>query len=340
MKWKKNMEPLSFDNLDWIYLEDYEGNIQLASEPYFKATELAPGTWAVLSDGDYTYVIEGEDEAICIDSGCGAGNIRAFCQTLTDKPIYRIFNTHSHWDHTCNNYLFDCVYMSPRSYPGCFFKFGFYQDMDFPEDYPIVFIDGGDTVNLKGRPLEVYNEENHAIGSLQFLDKQSRILFIGDEVHGNFLDCSAPVEHVKKVLEKFESLRPYYDRIAAGCGVFDAIYIDKYLEIVNYILSGHEYEGEEDFPPFADVISSVDEYNGKVCNHRRCPHPAELKIMWEQNPVGKALIDKYGGRAAIGMGRRFGPDGPWDRRMVKDGYIVNYYLNKIWGKLEDTSKNY
>ena len=333
MKWKKNMEPVSFDSLDWLYLEDYEGNIQLASEPYYKPVKLADGVWQVLTDGDYTYVLEGDDEAVCIDTGNGAGNIRKYAEELTGKPVYRAINTHCHFDHTCNNYLFDVVYMHPNSYPGRCRPNELFKGMEFPDDYPVVFINEGDVFNLAGRPLEVFNEENHAIGSLQFLDKKSRILFIGDEVHGNFLDCSAPVEHCYKVLSKFESLRPYYDRIAAGCGVWDAIYIDKYLEILKYILDGHADEGEEDFPPFADVTSSVSELNGKVVNHRRCPHVWSIGRMFAKNPVGKELIERWGA-PAIGMGRRLGPNGPFDRRMVKEGYIVNYYRNKIWGKLD------
>ena len=77
----------------------------LWTSPYFKAEKIASGTWQVLSDGDYTYVLEGEDELICIDGGCGAGNIRAFCQSLSDKPLYRLLNTHNHFDHTASNYL-------------------------------------------------------------------------------------------------------------------------------------------------------------------------------------------------------------------------------------------
>ncbi len=337
--WKKNMEPVSFEKLSGFLVEDYEGNIQPMSEPYFKATELAPGTWQVLSDGDYTYVLEGEDEAICIDSGSGAGNIREFCQTLTDKPIYRILNTHCHFDHTAQNYLFDAVYMSPKSYPGRCRPFAILNAIeDWCDDYPVVFINGGEIFPLKGRPLEILNEENHAVGSLQFLDRQSRILFIGDEVHGNFLDCYGPVEHVAGILRRFKALRPYYDRIAAGCGVWDAVYIDKYLEILEYILDGHEHEGEEDFIPFEDVYASVEEIDGKPVIHRRCPPAYALKQRLIKTEIGRKLIEQNHGRAAVGMGRRLSPDGPWDRRMVKDGFIVNYYLNKIWGKFDPSTR--
>ena len=329
MKWKRNMEAVSYDCMDTFYLEDYEGDIRLASELYVKVNKLADGVWQVLTDGDYTYVLEGDDEAICIDSGCGTGNIRKICQELTDKPIYRILNTHNHFDHTASNYLFDAVYMSPRAFPA---RLGPMEalGLDIPTDYPVSFLDEGDVFDLAGRPLEILACENHAIGSLQFLDKKSRILFIGDEVHGNFLDCNAPVEHVFNILSKFMAIRPYYDRIAAGCGVWDAIYIDKYYEIVKYILNGHADEGEIDFPPFADVTSSITELNGKPVYHRRCPHPFGPVPGFK--PEGPNIPN---GGFTAGGGRRRGPNGPFDRRMVKEGYIVNYFRNKIWGKLGD-----
>ena len=65
------MEAVSYDCLNTFYLEDYEGDIRLASDLYVKVNKLADGVWQVLTDGDYTYVLEGDDEAICIDSGSG-----------------------------------------------------------------------------------------------------------------------------------------------------------------------------------------------------------------------------------------------------------------------------
>ena len=39
LKWKKNMGPLDLSSLTDL-IEDFEGNIQPESEPYFKATKL------------------------------------------------------------------------------------------------------------------------------------------------------------------------------------------------------------------------------------------------------------------------------------------------------------
>ena len=166
MWWKKNMEALDWSRFSDILIEDEDGDIRPMSEPYFKGKKIAEGTWQVLSDGDYSYVIEGSDEAIVIDSGMGAGNIRAYCQTLTDKPIYRMLLTHCHFDHTANCYLFDCVCMSKESYArrnepmGEFLERG----MQFPDDYPVVFIKEGDVIDLDNRKLEVYNIAEHALG--------------------------------------------------------------------------------------------------------------------------------------------------------------------------------
>ena len=60
-----------------IYLQDEFGDIQSMAEPYFRKEQIAPGTWLIRSDGDFSYLVEGESEAVLIDSGYGCGNIRA-----------------------------------------------------------------------------------------------------------------------------------------------------------------------------------------------------------------------------------------------------------------------
>lgn len=226
MRWKKNMDPVDFSRFHDILLEDEEGNLQAVDEPYFKAKLIAPGTWQVLSHGDYTYVVEGYDEIIAIDSGMGAGNIRAFCQTLSSKPLYRLFNTHNHFDHTAGNYLFDVVYMSEKCYEGRCKPFGKYADLDFPDDYPVVFLKDGDIINLNGRELEVFNIEEHCSGSLQFLDRKARILFSGDELNGNFFDSRSSVEHSFRNVKRWMEFRDAYDLLCAGNGIHDASYVD------------------------------------------------------------------------------------------------------------------
>ncbi len=336
MRWKKNMEPIDFSCLHNILIEDEEGNIVPMDEPYFKAKEIAPGVWQVLSDGDYTYVLEGDDELICIDSGSGAGNIRAFCQTLSDKPLYRLLNTHNHFDHTANNYLFDVVYMSEKCYEGRCQPFNDHEGMDFPDDYPVVFLKDGDVVNLKGRELEVYNIEEHCRGSLQFLDRKSRILFCGDELNGNFFDSRIAVEHSFRNLARWKSFRDAYDTLCAGNGIHDAVYVDRYYETAKYILEGHENEGAEYYAPHEDRLPTVSSKDGKLVFARRSPHLTyTIAEAMKQAGLEKhlALAD---GRGSFCLMRKLVPDGIFDRQLVRNDCKFCYYLNRIW---ENTAAN-
>ena len=58
----------------WIRNDD--GSLSRMDEPYFRSEKLAEGVWRILSSGDYAYLLEGDEEALAIDCGYGAGNIR------------------------------------------------------------------------------------------------------------------------------------------------------------------------------------------------------------------------------------------------------------------------
>lgn len=331
MRWTKNMGPWDMSKFHDVLIEDEDGNIQPKDKPYFKAKLIAPGTWQVLSDGDYTYVVEGDDEIIAIDSGMGAGNIREFCQTLSEKPLYRLFNTHNHFDHTANNFLFDVVYMSHKSYEGRCQPFGDFEGMDIPDDYPVVFLKDGDVINLNGRELEVFNIEEHCSGSLQFLDRKARILFCGDELNGNFFDSRISVEHSFRNIKRWMSFRDSYDLLCAGNGIHDASYVDRYYETLKYILDGHENEGEEFFVPYEDPRASVSSKDGKPVFARRSPNMEFVADAMKAAGFEKHL-ELNGGRGCFCFMRKMSPDGIFDRQIERNGCRVCYYLNRIWDK--------
>ncbi|MFV0465591.1 MAG: MBL fold metallo-hydrolase [Lachnospiraceae bacterium] len=325
------MKPLDMSIFHNVLLEDEEGNIQPKDQPYFKSVEIAPGTWQVLSDGDYTYVLEGEDELLAIDSGMGAGNIREFCQSLSDKPLYRILNTHNHFDHTANNYLFDAVYMSQESYEGRCQPFQVFAEIGIPDDYPVVFIKDGDIIDLKGRELEVFHIEEHCIGSLQFLDRKARILFCGDELNGNFFDSRISLEHSYRNISRWMSFRDSYDLLCAGNGIHDAVYVDRYYNTLKYLLDGHEHEGEEFYTPFADGRATVDQLDGKSVYARRSPDMDFLIAPLQEAGFQKHL-DLNAGHGCFCFMRKLEPDGMFDRQIEMNGCRVCYYQNRIWNR--------
>ena len=333
MDWKKGMGPLDFSSVKDILLEDPFGDIRPQSEPYFRATPIADGVWQVLSDGDHSYVLEGDDELIVIDAGMGAGNLRQFCQSLCpSKPLYRMLLTHCHGDHTLNCYQFDCVYMHKDSYEGraCTMVPG----VTAPVDYPVVFIEGGDIIDLKGRPLEVIHCDEHLKGGLQFLDRKSRILFCGDELNGNYFDSTVSVEHSYRNLLVWNSLRPYYDILAAGNDLHDASYVERYVKIAEYILSGHQNEGVAVYKPHTtDRVATVRECNGKRVFARRAPKFVGIGLEEKVIEAGfEENLKLNDGNFAFNFLRKLSPDGIFDRELIMDGAHFCYFLNKIWDK--------
>ena len=255
-----------------IWLEDDEGGLQRMSEPYFRAWPIAPGTWQILSDGDYSYLVEGDDEAILIDSGYGAGNIRDFCRTLTAKPVSRIANTHDHSDHTANNCYFDLAYMSAATQPLATRPFPSFEGVEFPRDYPVQLVGDGDVIPLKGRDLKVFDIPDHAVGSLAFLDEKERILFSGDEFMEMGKMLHGGVAHWAAMVEKLMPYRDRFDRLCAGAGILDASLVDAQLACARAILAGQE--GEKVQPGHFPGEERVDDQGRRIWK-RRIPHPGD-----------------------------------------------------------------
>ena len=46
-------------------------------------------TWIIqfMNGSQYMFLLEGEEKALLIDTGWGAGNLKAFVEKLTDKPL-------------------------------------------------------------------------------------------------------------------------------------------------------------------------------------------------------------------------------------------------------------
>lgn len=264
---------IDFSSKHDIWLEDDEGNLQRMDEPYFRSWQIAPGTWQILSDGDYSYLAEGDDEAILIDSGYGAGNIREYAQSLTDKPLRRICNTHDHFDHTANNCYFELAYMSAATRPLATIPFPSFEGIDFPRDYPVELVTDGDIIPLRGRDLRVFEIPDHAVGSLVFLDERERILFSGDEFMAFGKSLHGSVAHWAAMLEKLLPVRDRFDRLCAGGWPdLNPAVIEQQYACARHILDG--YEGVPARPGHFPGEERIDEQGRRIWK-RRIPHPGD-----------------------------------------------------------------
>ena len=232
---------IDFSSKHNVLIKSDDGTLTPMDVPYYKTTLIAPGTWQILSDGDYAYLIEGDNEALAIDSTYGAGNIRQYMQTLTKKPLRYVANTHEHFDHTANNSYFDRAYMSAETQKHATIPYPSFTGITFPRDYPVQVIGDGYVFHLGNCDIEVFEIPNHTMGDLAFLDKRERLLFSGDVFLGNItINANSSVARFAANMRKLEARRKDFDRLAGGPGVSDASYVDKLLANAEYILAGHE----------------------------------------------------------------------------------------------------
>ncbi len=129
------------------------------------------------------YLLVGEEKALLIDTGWGAGNLREYVERLTDKPVI-VFNTHGHLDHSGGNGEWEKVYMLPGGKGDIYTCHRLPFDaskLPYP-DYECVFVKEGDCVELGGRTIELIDISSHSNGSLAFLDRKNGYLFVGDEL--------------------------------------------------------------------------------------------------------------------------------------------------------------
>lgn len=274
------MKDIDFSCKHDILIRNKDGSLSPMDEPYFESKEIAPGTWQILSAGDYSYLLAGDTEAILIDSGYGAGNIRKYCESVCGLPVRKIANTHEHFDHTANNGYFDLVYLSEKARPNATVPYASFSGIDFPRDYPVCIVKAGDIIDIPGRSLQVFEIADHTPGGLAFLDRRERILFSGDEIWPR-KKLNTPVESYAGYLREINKYQSEFDSIYAGDGYHDASIIEKHLASAARILAGEQGTPLE-LPPRKP---HHDEFEGHVVYDRMMPHPGDnAGNLWGREP--------------------------------------------------------
>ncbi|MDC7242234.1 MAG: MBL fold metallo-hydrolase [Spirochaetales bacterium] len=292
---------IDFSSKHNVLIRNEDGSLQPMDQPYFESLQIAPGTWQILSDGDYSYLVEGEKEAVVIDSGYGAGNIREYCGTLTSKPVMRIINTHDHFDHTANNSYFDCAYMGRETVDLATLPFPSFQGIDFPRDYPKEVVDDGYLFNLGGRTLEVFKIPDHAVGSIALLDKKEGLFFTGDEIMDPGVRLNGTVERFASHMEKLASRSRDYSRLCAGAWIMEGSKVEAYLENAKHILEGNEGVPLEKQPPIS--LENETDDRGRIIFGRRPPRPCDLPKHINEYDPDKRVMDFAGCRITYHVDR-------------------------------------
>jgi len=178
-------------------------------------------------------------KACLVDTGTGAGNLKAFVESITDLPL-TVVVSHAHMDHCGGAGLFDMVYMREGDKP-CLKKHGSqtfraefftehlggeFKPDDFlpvPED---VFVDVPEyTVwDLGGVSVELLPFTGHTPGMICPFIREDRALIIGDACDDHVLLCdeySSTVSEYLCNLQKILEKKDEYDRLYGNHGNYE-----------------------------------------------------------------------------------------------------------------------
>lgn len=158
------------------------------------------------------YVVEGDTEAIVIDTAMGDGNLPELIRkNVTEKPL-KLLVTHGHGDHVMHAGEFDAFYMSKKDNV-------FFSNMSADEEEILekkeIDLKGMDVISVSGVSMTVIEAFGHTPGSVLFADLERKAVFTGDAfgsgcgvwMQVNFgLSVSEYQKSLEKVLEDFTRL--------------------------------------------------------------------------------------------------------------------------------------
>lgn len=278
---------------------------------YFKSELIADGSYKIenafsdkLPFNVYCYLVVGEKSALLIDSMFGFGDLKAYCETLTDKPV-KLVNTHAHGDHFGGNYHFDSCYMHYRdikfflavpemskaqiadglkAFMGDEYKElidaddGNFADVHNMKVYPV---SDGDVFDLGGRKIEVVEVGGHTPGSIVLIDDKTRIAYAGDACNGNTLldlDGCLTVSAYRENLIRLKSYQDRFDMMYGGHEIFDPTIIDEGIETARRVIDGTDDKyvakgimGTDTYYAAAKVEGGYERADGKRFNMTYIP---------------------------------------------------------------------
>lgn len=179
-----------------------------AQDPWFEVYEIGTGAYSIVEPYHYeetvSFVVEGDDLAVLLDTGMGVGDIRAEAERLTSRPLV-VINTHWHYDHIGGNYQFKDVWAYDDDFEVSKIERGvplteasaaqYMKPESICRPLPPSFdpatywirpcrvtrrLRHHEQIELGGRALVVHHTPGHSPGGICLFDTKDRILFTGD----------------------------------------------------------------------------------------------------------------------------------------------------------------
>lgn len=187
--------------------------------------EIKKDTWMISGRGCTAYLVVGDKFGVMVDTGEYYEDLHALVETITDKPVEIVLNTHGHFDHTGGNGHFKVALMGRLAAEIAKQPNGPSSEEIFERfkiDYEIIVVDDGFKIDLGGRVLEAFMIDGHSPDSIAWLDHREKILFGGDAVSmmvPNMYKCPDPQPSIILYIQSLAKLmarRSEFDWLAAG----------------------------------------------------------------------------------------------------------------------------
>lgn len=229
-----------------------------------RAGRIDARTWNICeADLCNCYLLDGEEHALLIDLGCGAGNLRRCVRQLTDHSL-TVAVTHRHPDHVgaCGQFGFyyagreDCTKLYDMMCAPLFRRKMIPENLAFhpasARHTEVIPMKDGMVFDLGGRIIRTEKIPGHTKGSVMFIDDEAKLIFTGDDVNPSLWMHLPGCTSLTAWLAGAERVASYADRgyhawYGHGDGVQTAEQIHETIRLVREIIAaaenGEKWEG-------------------------------------------------------------------------------------------------
>lgn len=202
----------------------------MIEDSWFTVAKIADNTYAISEYGHWekvhSFLLNGEEKAVLIDTGLGIDNIKRITDQLTDLPI-DVVTTHVHADHIGSHGEFERIFVHPEDKDWLVngikglsieqIRQDMSRDITLPvpdtfnpntyrpfQGKPAGILNDGDKLDLGNRRLIIYHTPGHSPGHISILDETNGYLFTGDLLYDKtpiyaFYPSTNPVDLVNSL---------------------------------------------------------------------------------------------------------------------------------------------
>lgn len=228
----------------------------------FRIKQLSPHITQIQDESDvFMFLVQGEREALLVDTGSGFVGLRDTIRGLTDLPLTVIL-THMHPDHAGGAADFEKIYIHPADIPAFSeqtleSRMGYARsqhpgqvmtEADFlpavTEPSRFVSMEDGQVFDLGSFHVEIIHVAGHTPGSCCILFREERSILFGDACNINTLIMfCTPLSTFRENLLRLQTRRDKFDTVYYSHGFEPegpGSSLEDNIELVGEILEGRD----------------------------------------------------------------------------------------------------